>query len=54
MLLLSKLNKEIRFVMCVFDIFSKYTWVVPLTDKKSIRINDAFRKTLNESGRKPN
>ena len=32
--LLSKVNKGIRFLLCVIDIFSKYAWVVPLKDKK--------------------
>ena len=32
--LLSKYNKGIRFLLCVIDIFSKYSWVVPLKDKK--------------------
>ena len=32
--LLSKINKEFRFLLCVIDIYSKYTWVVPLKDKK--------------------
>ena len=40
--------------MCVFDIFSKYTWVVPLKDKKGVSIVDAFQKILDKSGRKPN
>ena len=30
--LLSRYNKVIRFLLCVFDIFSKYAWVVPLKD----------------------
>ena len=34
MQLLSRYNKEIRFLLCVFDIFSKYAWVVPLKGKK--------------------
>ena len=34
MQLLSKVNKGIRFLLCVIDIFSKYAWVVPLKDKK--------------------
>ena len=34
MQLLSKYNKGIRFLLCVIDIFSKYTWVVPLKIKK--------------------
>ena len=40
--------------MCVIDIFSKYAWVVPLKDKKGVSIVDAFQKTLDNSGRKPN
>ena len=34
MQLISKFNKEIRFLLCVIDIFSKYARVVPLKDKK--------------------
>ena len=34
MQLISKFNKGFRFLLCVIDIFSKYTWVVPLKDKK--------------------
>ena len=43
-----------RSKLCVIDIFSKYAWVIPLKDKKSISIVDAFQKILNQSGRKPN
>ena len=28
--LLSKFNKGIRFLLCVIDTYSKYTWVIPL------------------------
>ena len=38
--------------MCVIDISSKYDWVVPLNDKMSITITNAFQKILNESGHK--
>ena len=31
----SKLNKGTRFLLCVIDIFSKYTRVIPLEDKRS-------------------
>ena len=31
--LISKFNEGIRFLLHVFDIFSKYTWVIPLKDK---------------------
>ena len=36
--LISKYNKGIRFLLCVTDIFSKYEWVAPLKDKKSVTI----------------
>ena len=29
MQLISKLNKEFRFLLCVIDIYSKYEWVIP-------------------------
>ena len=54
MQLISKINKGFRFLLCVTDIFSKYAWVVPLKDKKGVSIVDAFQKTLDNSGRKPN
>ena len=34
MQLIRKFNKGIRFSLCVIDISSKYTRVVPLKDKK--------------------
>ena len=52
--LLSKFNKGICFLLCVIDIFSKYTWVISLKDKRDITITKAFQKMLNESNCKPN
>ena len=51
MQLISKFNKEFRFLLCVIDIFrkSKYVWAVPLKDKKGITITNAFQKILKES-----
>ena len=49
MQLISKFNKRYRFLLCVIDIFSKYTWVVPLKDKKGISIVNAFQKILDNS-----
>ena len=46
MQLISKFNKGIRFSLCVIDIFIKYTWVIPLKDKESITVTDAFQKNL--------
>ena len=40
--LIRKFNKWIRFWLCVIDIFSKYTWVIPLKDKKDITITNAL------------
>ena len=54
MQLISKFNKWFRFLLCVIDIFSKYTWIVPLKEKKYITITNAFQKFLDESNRKPN
>ena len=52
--LISKFNRGVRFSLCVIDIYSKYTWVIPLKDEKGVSITIAFRKTLKESNRKPN
>ena len=32
--LISKYNKGIRYFLCAIDLFSKYTFVVPLKDKR--------------------
>ena len=52
--LFSKFNKGFRFLLCIIDIYSKYTWIVPLKDKKGISIVNAFQKILKESDRRPN
>ena len=36
MQLTSKYNKGFWFLLCVIDIFSNYTWIVPLENKKVI------------------
>ena len=54
MQLLSRYNKEIGFLLCVIDIFSKYAWVVSLKDKKGVSIATAFQSILKQSNRKPN
>ena len=48
------IDKGFRFLLCVIDIYSKYTSVIPLKDKKGITITNAFQKILDESNRKPN
>ena len=44
MQLISKFNKEICFLLCVIDIFSKHAWVIPLKDKKGNVITNDFQK----------
>ena len=52
--MLSRYNKETRFLLCVIDIFSKYSWVVPLKDKKGVSIVTAFQSILKQSNRRQN
>ena len=54
MQLISKHNKGIRYLLCVIDLLSKYSWVVPSKDKKGLGIVNAFKSILNSSRRKPN
>ena len=42
MQLISKFNKGFRFLLCVFEVFSKYALVAPLKDKKGMSIFNAF------------
>ena len=46
--LLSKFNKGFRFLLCVIDVYSKYAWVIPLKDKKSVSVVNAFQQVLKE------
>ena len=48
MQLLRKFIKGICFLLCVTNIYSNYAWVVPLKDKKGIKITHAFQKTLDD------
>ena len=50
---LSKYNKEIKYLLCAIDLFSKYAWVAPLKDKRGTSIVDAFQKIFSK-GHKPN
>ena len=54
MQLIRKFNRRFRFLLCVIDLYSKYTWVIALKDKKGVTITNAFQKHLNEFNRKPN
>ena len=54
MQLVCKFNKGIRLLLCVIDIFSNCTWVIPLIDKKRTTVTNAFQKVLDKSKCKPN
>ena len=54
MTLISKFDKGIKYLMCIIDLFSKYSWVAPLKNKKSKSIVEGFEKILDSSDRTPN
>ena len=47
----AKLNKGYRYLLTCIDIFSKYSWVIPLKDKTGITIKNTLEKIFKE--RKP-
>ena len=51
---LSSKNKSVKYLLCVIDVFTKYAWVKPLTDKKGGTVLNAFIEIVNKSNRKPN
>ena len=54
MQLISKYNKGIRYLLCAIDLFSKYSFVVTLKDKKGSTTVNAFQSILDNPKRKPN
>ena len=54
MQLISKFNKGTHFLLCLFNISSKYAWVIPLKDKNFITTTNFFQKFLKESNWKSN
>ena len=52
--LLSSKNKNVKYLLCVIDFFTKYAWVKPLKDKKGKTVLNAFIEIVNESNGKPN
>ena len=51
---LSRKNKDIKYLLCVIDLYSKYAFVIPLKNKKGISILNAFDKIIRQYNRKPN
>ena len=51
---LSSKNKNVKYLLCVLDVFTKYAWVKPLKDKKGVTVLNDFIEVVNESKCKPN
>ena len=45
---LRKYNKEIKYLLCAIDLFSKYAWVAPLKNKQSSTVINAFQKIISK------
>ena len=46
-------NKNVKYLLCVIDIFNKYACVKPLKDEKGKANLNAFVEIVNESNPKP-
>ena len=51
---LPSINKNVKYLLCVVYVFTKYVWVKPLKDKKIKTVLNAFIEIGNESNHKPN
>ena len=53
---LSKYNNNYKFILTVIDIFTKYSWAIPLKNKSGLSITNGFKIVLSEhpqSGSEP-
>ena len=51
---LSTKNENVKYLLCVIDVFTTYAWVKPLEDKKGKTVPNVFIAIVNESNCKPN
>ena len=49
-----KYVKNVKYLLCVLDVFTKYTWVKPTKDEKVKIVLNAYIKIVNESNCKSN
>ena len=50
---ISSKNKNVKYLLCVIDVLTKYAQVKPLNDKKVKTVLDTFIEIVNESNGKP-
>ena len=50
---LSRFNADVRYLLTVIDVLSKFAWVRPLKNKTGSVLVQAFSSILEESGRRP-
>ena len=43
----SSKNKNVKYLLCVIDVFTKYAWVKPLKDKKDETVLSVNKVTSN-------
>ena len=48
--LISKFNKGIKYLLCVIDLLSRYSWVIPFKSRKGESIVEGFQSILKNSG----
>ena len=51
---LSSNNENVKYLLCVIDVFTKYAWVKTLKDKTGKAVLNAFIEIVDESNLKPN
>ena len=48
----SKLNKGIKYLMCIIDVYSRYAFVYPLKNKTTIETSKYLNEWLNKINHK--
>ena len=50
---LAKQNNNKKYLLCVIDVFSKFSWVIPILNKMGKTLIKAFQSIVQKSKRKP-
>ena len=54
MVSLSSFNLSVKQLLCVIDVFTKYTWIEPLKGRKAKSVPYSFIEIVNGCKRQPN